>query len=529
MDPEIEAIAAGAVAAAAPVVAAAGGIAPANVAEDPIHAVLRTCGVTLLAARTTFINVEGLDSISAFTQLNGDTDVTEMAKRMASRPSAAGRVILGTMQIKRLQALVYWVKDHDKRGLVAQPDHWDNEAMTEAMERKEAEHNFGKIDVATIDPGKCRTDHGWDNWQTAFANKLNATLGAAGVPIDYIIRPELEDSDDELFWEDDERRRYQMPLDGQNFKHDNKLVYKLLKAACVDTDAWAWIQKNDPSADGRKAWLALIAHYDGYGELNKRVQRAKMELLRLHYKDEKVFPFEKYVTKLKEQFRVLEKDRHESYSGSRQVETLLRGMNTTDAGIEAAKTTVFHSMQHSFDKACEFMSAYISSKHAIAQHAYANRQTAGGQRRNISATGSDADRGGRGRGGRLGQRSGRFTGRGRGGRGRTNGRTRAYINNVDVTDPHRNFTAAEWEKLGTMRGVVLQMREGGGRGGRGPNDTRSLTNSATQRTASVVSVTGSTANANDNTPTNDNSVVSEITERGSQNGRSFGRGAYGNN
>jgi hypothetical protein len=44
-----------------------------------------------------------------------------------------------------------------------------------------------------------------------------------------------------------------MPLEGQNFKHDNKLVFKLLKAACVDTDTWAWIQKNDPSADGRKA------------------------------------------------------------------------------------------------------------------------------------------------------------------------------------------------------------------------------------------------------------------------------------
>ena len=43
---------------------------------------------------------------------------TELAKRMASRSTAAtGRVILGTMQIKRLQALVYWVKDHEKRGL----------------------------------------------------------------------------------------------------------------------------------------------------------------------------------------------------------------------------------------------------------------------------------------------------------------------------------------------------------------------------------------------------------------------------
>jgi hypothetical protein len=39
-------------------------------------------------------------------------------------------------------------------------------------------------------------------------------------------------------------------------------------------------------------------------------------------------------------------------------------------------------------------------------------------------------------------------------------------------------------------------------------------------------VNGDTVNKN--ATTNDNSVVSEITERGLQNGRSFGRGAYGN-
>jgi hypothetical protein len=116
MDPEAEVLAADAVSGAAPVVAAAAGIAPANIAEDPIHAVLRTCGVALLAARMTFVNVKGLDSLSALIQLNGDSDVTEMAKRMAARPSAAGRVILGTMQFKRLQALVYWVKDQTSAG-----------------------------------------------------------------------------------------------------------------------------------------------------------------------------------------------------------------------------------------------------------------------------------------------------------------------------------------------------------------------------------------------------------------------------
>jgi hypothetical protein len=506
-------------------IAAAGAAAA---AEHPIHRVLRTCGLADAAMRATFIDIEGLDSLTAFAQLNGDADISEMAKRMASRSIAAGRVILGTMHIKRIQALVYWVKDHDRRGLVADPESWDEDAMTEAMERKEAEHNFDKIDVASIDPGKCRTDHGWDNWQIAFENKLNATLGAARVPIDYVVRE--DDPDDELWFTEEQERKYQMPLEGPNFKQDNKLVYKMLKAACVDTAAWAWLEKYDPTSDGRKAWMALLAHYNGYGELNKRTTRAKEELMKLHYKDEKAFSFEKYITKLKELFRVLDKSIHEQYSEPRQVEFMLHGISSSDVGIISAKTTVFASplMKSDFDEAINFMSAYISSRHCEAQSKYAYRHN--GQRRNVSATGSDGDRGGRGRGGRSGQRGGRGTGRGRGGRGRgNNSRMRSYINEVDVTDPHRNFTAAEWEKLGTMRGVVLRMRDGNGtsgRGGRGGNENRSQS-SGTNRTTSGVSAT-ETSNDNGNGNA-EASVVSEITERGSQNGRSFGRGAYSNN
>jgi hypothetical protein len=78
---------------------------------------LTICGIVNAATCTTFINTKGLDSMEAFASINSDPDVTEMAKQIASRPNAAAeRVILGTMQIKRLQALVYWVKDHDKHG-----------------------------------------------------------------------------------------------------------------------------------------------------------------------------------------------------------------------------------------------------------------------------------------------------------------------------------------------------------------------------------------------------------------------------
>lgn len=496
---------------------------------NPVHEVLTICGIASAASRETFINIEGLDSMEAFASMNGDSDVSEMAKRMASRPSATGRVILGTMQIKRLQALVYWVKDHDKRGLQAQPEMWTREVMLAAMARKESDHNLDKVDIDIIDPGKCQTDAGWDNWQIGFVNKLSAIMGAAKVPIDYVVRPEW-DYTDELFLDDDEMRRFQMPLEGENFKRDNKLVFQILKSACIKSDAWTWIQSYDRTANGRNAWLALVAHYDGTGELNKRVEKAKEEISRLHYKDEKVFPFEKFVTKLKENFHVLSKDKSEELTEKQMVDKMLLGIRSTDASITSAKVNVYQNYRANFDKAVEFLSGLISSIHAAAQLDYANRHS-GNKRRYVSAMGSNDQRGGRGRarqgGGRSGQRGGRSNGRGRDGRGRGRGNERrTYANNVDITDPHRNFTSDEWERLGSMRSYVIQLREGG-RGGRGRGD-QSYQGSNTNRTTSSVSA----ANPNSNETTNtssapaDQSVVSDITERGSQNGRSFGRGAY---
>ena len=135
----------------APLVGAAGAAAgpgappPPAVAEDPINEVLRTCGVAAQASRMIFIYIDGLDSLAAFTMMSSDTDVAEMAKRMASRPTAAGRVIPGMMQIKRIPAFVHWVKDCDKRGLAAEPDMWTAEVMAKAMERKEAKQKYEKL------------------------------------------------------------------------------------------------------------------------------------------------------------------------------------------------------------------------------------------------------------------------------------------------------------------------------------------------------------------------------------------------
>eukprot|EP00957_Ditylum_brightwellii_P168505 12826381-Ditylum_brightwellii.AAC.1 len=51
-----------------------------------------------------------------FGLLGGDSDITKMVKRLSGRSAANRRVLLGTIAIKHLQALVYWVKDKRKGG-----------------------------------------------------------------------------------------------------------------------------------------------------------------------------------------------------------------------------------------------------------------------------------------------------------------------------------------------------------------------------------------------------------------------------
>jgi hypothetical protein len=186
-----------------------------------------------------------------------------------------------------------------------------------------------------------------------------------------------------------------------------------------------------------------------------------------------VFPFERFVPKLKDNFPVLLKDKSKALAEKQMVDKMLLGVSSMDASITSAKVNIYENYRSDFDKAVEFLSDLISSIHATAALDYANRYS-GNKRRYVSAVGSNDQRGGRGRAhqscDRIGQRSGRSSGRGQNGRGSWRGnKSKTFANNVDITDPHRNFTLDEWERLGSIHSYVLQLRDGG-RGGRGRSD-----------------------------------------------------------
>ena len=70
------------------------------------------------------------------------------------------------------------------------------------------------------------------------------------------------------FADEAERRLYQIPTVGTAFTEDNKRVYRLLRSYLAGTPCIDWIEVHERTEDGRAAWLALTAHYNGAGELS---------------------------------------------------------------------------------------------------------------------------------------------------------------------------------------------------------------------------------------------------------------------
>ncbi len=79
------------------------------------------------------------------------------------------------------------------------------------------------------------------------------------------------------------------------------------------------------------------------------------------------------VTKLKENFFILNKDMDEALTGKQQVDVMMKGIKSTDTSIVAAKTDVYKDYRSDFAAATNFLSGLISNIHSAAQLDYANR------------------------------------------------------------------------------------------------------------------------------------------------------------
>jgi hypothetical protein len=489
--------------------------------QDDLHAVFEMCGITDAATRTLIMNREGFTQLDDLGVLETDSDVTEMAKRMASRTQAEGRVLLGTVIIKRFQTLVWWICDHQKRGLPLIANDFTIETMADAAEMKTLRREVSDSEPSVKDLGKFDPDD-FDAHEDAFLNLLAQSYGVLKEPLRYVVRSATVP---DAFTSNEEQRMYQFPLQGGSFELDNQSVYRKLKAFLIDSPGWAWIEPHDSAENGRSAYLAWVDHYNGEGELSKRTAIAKSKLDTLHYRNERSMSFERCTEIMTKCFNTLHKDPDQRFSDRQKVEKLLKSIRCQDAELLAAKVVVDQQYPRNFIGACGYFSQQVARVHGPAQLEYRQAKS---RKRGIYAVDRQSGRGGRGRG-RYGGR-GRHGGRGRQGQGgRGSGGTN--INGVNISDPNRSFTASEWEALGaTGRTTVMSLRDRnqgrGGRDGRGGRRV-SFRGNAEERNVSSTEIVEYQGNADENSNNDqaDNSTIS--SERGGRNGRGFGRGAYG--
>ena len=276
---------------------------------DPIadiHMVITTCGVDVDATRTLIINNGYLTSIADFGFLDGgNDDITKMSSRMARREANNDRVILGGIQIKKIQALVWWVRDRQKLGQPIDSALLTAAAMTNAVISKRIKKYQPKADMKAAYLKAFNPDD-FKTHEVEFMNLFSQTTSVTKkCTLLYIVRLEV---DPDTFTDEFEERMFQMLLIGKEYNLDHCTLYAKLKAFLSESAGYAWIERYDHAANRGAAFQVWVDHYNGVGELNKRTALAKARMKELHYKNEQSMLFEKYTEIIIKCFSTLYKD-----------------------------------------------------------------------------------------------------------------------------------------------------------------------------------------------------------------------------
>lgn len=429
---------------------------------DPIHQdeiELRICltriGFNNDRLRNAII-AEGFASISDMADITMK-DVQAMCKKISGLPNARGGVLIGYNLQRRLKGFVFWVKDHHRRGQEADVDDFDLDICKEALERMDIEEKRDLEDAKIDAPGKLKSAE-WLQWELKLVNFLQSIPGASGVPLNYVIRKDVPDEYD--FVNEQEELINMCPLVGAIYNEDNRKVFGIIKQSVAETPNWDWIKTLNRAQDGRAAMEMLRNHFDGPGEIEKRIAEANQAIDDLHYVNETKFPFSLYVTALNAGYKTLE-EANEPLTERNKVSTMLKGIRTSNPYLTAAIQSIRTKPETKND--FTMASNELSEQIAIIYPSESRRNQMRGGRRMSSMSGR-GNRGGRGRGrgpyqGR-GRGEGRNNGRGyrggyRGGRGRNNnrgggGRRENYnmvCNGVDISDATRTFSNDEWYAL----------------------------------------------------------------------------------
>jgi hypothetical protein len=239
---------------------------------------------------------------------------------------------IAEIAVSRLKLVIYWVKFQIRTNwpflFKGEPTRYLSEVETKDFlpfreqkeiidawfdNNKEPDHAPLTLDMASV---------------PKVFDKIKTTLthicGAAGIPLAYVIRHQLEPpnweedppygNEDSIYPSYDEEMIARAPIlkpgtwhfglnktletDGPfstNFRGNNNKVWLILHAMLSTSGAWQHVKKFTAGQDGRQAWWTLQTHYFSTDKIYLMANAILTALKNLHYSGDRVnFTFDKY-------------------------------------------------------------------------------------------------------------------------------------------------------------------------------------------------------------------------------------------
>ena len=202
----------------------------ANQGIQDLNAILTVCDINDQAKHTHIINGKHFQSLQDFCMFESNKDVDRMASHLASSTQQEGCMHLGTIAIKKLQALVFWCKDHEMRGLNLVAAEFDQAVMLKAMEGKQVQKEVKETESAPAVKDLRKSDpFRFETCQDAFLNILSQLIGVQGILLHYMV---CNDMPPDEFENNAKECMYQVPLNGNENLEDNKGILETEGVSC---------------------------------------------------------------------------------------------------------------------------------------------------------------------------------------------------------------------------------------------------------------------------------------------------------
>ena len=368
----------------------------AGIAEsDIIVQSLYWIGFTVEAQRNRIMS----EAFSTFEDIRAtdEADIDAMSKDLTSRSQPNGRIIVGIKRTKLLKGFAHWTEDFyrvsgtpDIEGLNQATF---RAALSIALKREEIRANLRKQTKTAADaasPGPLESERKWKAWEEKFNNYCRAHIGAAGIPLSYVIRendtPDTNGTHPDFM----SKTIACAPLSGEYYESDRLAVFNMIVSFTTGQPSGDWIKSTLRYSNGRRSMKALQDHFAGEGNASRNKAEADRLYSDLHYKSERAMPFETFLTNCQKMFNIYEKEGEPMPEGAK-IRFLFKkvqhsGLQMAIASLEASQTS---GTNLTYTQAANHLSTKVST---LPEYISKNRNISavGTSVSSISSGGSDA-------------------------------------------------------------------------------------------------------------------------------------------